>query len=272
MTMPSILRKIADSTRRRVERRRQQRMPDRPTDIGPPLRSRFREALRRPSSGVPLRFLCELKKASPSRGILRANFEPGAIAHDYATHGADALSVLTEPEYFGGCHEYLTEARTRSYRPCLLKDFVLDPFQIEEAAHYWADAVLLIMAMLDDGEFQSLLEYAHETNLDALVEVHSEEELGRALAADVDLVGINNRDLETFEIDPGVTERLFPLISQEVTLVSESGVSGVEDIRRLSQLGVDAVLIGEHFMAAESPGEALDQLRRAAEDAVRVEP
>jgi indole-3-glycerol phosphate synthase len=270
--MPSILREIAASTRRRVERRRQQPLPARPAEIGPPRRGHFREALRRPSSGVPLRFLCELKKASPSRGILRADFEPATIAHDYAAHGADALSVLTEPEYFEGRHEYLTEARTTSHRPCLLKDFVLDPFQIDEAAHYGADAVLLIMAMLDDDEFQDLLECARASNLDALVEVHSEEELGRALAADVNLVGINNRDLVTFEIDPRVTERLFPLVSQEVTLVSESGVSGVEEIRRLSELGVDAVLIGEHFMTAENPGKALDRLRRAAADAVRAKP
>jgi indole-3-glycerol phosphate synthase len=180
--------------------------------------------------------------------------------------------VLTEPEYFEGRHEYLTEARTVSFRPCLLKDFVLDPFQIEEAVHYGADAVLLILAMLDDDEFQSLLEYTHGSNLDALVEVHSEEELGRALAADVELVGINNRNLETFEVDTGVTERLYPLVSQDVTLVSESGVSGVDDIRRLSQLGVDAVLIGEHFMAAENPGAALDALRRVAEDAVKAKP
>jgi indole-3-glycerol phosphate synthase len=269
MTVPSILREIADSTRRRIEVRRRLRLPERPADIGPPRRGRFREALQRPSSGVPVRFLCELKKASPSRGLLRSHFEPDAIARDYAAHGAHALSVLTEPEYFDGRHEYLTEARTASHRPCLMKDFVLDPFQLEEAAHYGADAVLLILAMLGDSDFLGLLEYAGGIQLDVLVEVHSEEELGRALAANAELVGINNRNLETFEVDPGVTERLFPLVSQEVTLVSESGVSGVEDIRRLSDLGVDAVLIGEHFMSAEHPGEALDELRRAADAAVR---
>lgn len=266
MSVPSILREIAESTRRRIESRRQLHLPERPTEIGPPRRGRFRDALRRSSNGVPVRFLCELKKASPSRGLLRASFDPATIASEYAAHGASALSVLTEPEYFDGRLEYLTEVRTASHRPCLLKDFVLDPFQIEEAVHYGADAVLLILAMLDDEEFQSLLNCARANHLDALVEVHSEEELGRAMAADVDLVGINNRDLETFEIDPGVTERLYPLVSQEVTLVSESGISGVEDIRRLSRLGVDAVLIGEHFMIADNPGEALDVLRRAAEE------
>jgi indole-3-glycerol phosphate synthase len=219
-----------------------------------------------------MRFLCELKKASPSRGILRADFEPAKLARDYAAHGADALSVLTEPEFFDGRHEYLTEARLSSGRPCLLKDFVLDPFQIEEAARFGADAVLLILALLDDGELRDLQECAHQHGLDALVEVHSEEDLGRALSADADLVGINNRDLTTFDVDPKVTERLFPLVSQDVTLVSESGVATSEDIHRLSHLGVDAVLIGEHFMVAESPGKALAELRRAAEDAVRAKP
>jgi indole-3-glycerol phosphate synthase len=245
-------------------------LPERPSDIGSPSRGRFCEALRRPAARLPIRFLCELKKASPSGGILRADFDPAALAHDYAANGADALSVLTEPEFFDGRHEYLTEARLASHRPCLLKDFVLDPFQIDEAAHYGADAVLLILALLDDEEFRDLLACAHENHLDALVEVHSEDELGRALSANADLVGINNRNLETFEVDTEVTERLFPLVSQEVTLVSESGVSGVEDVRRLSELGVDAVLIGEHFMTSESPGRALAELRQTAETAART--
>jgi indole-3-glycerol phosphate synthase len=201
---------------------------------------------------------------------LRDDFEATALAHEYALHGADALSVLTEPEFFRGDHEFLLQARLASGRPCLMKDFVLDPYQNEEAVHYGADAILLILALLDGSEFRDLQSCAKSHHLDVLVEVHSEEELGRALEGDSDLIGINNRDLETFEIDPQITARLHPLVDHGIPVVSESGIATPDDIRMFSGIGIDAVLIGEHFMRAERPGRALDQLREAATAAVRV--
>lgn len=271
MKLSGMLQRIVDSTRERIEARRQRPLPERSVEIGPPDLGYFREALTRPSAQLPIRILAEIKKASPSRGVLRNDFEPAAIAREYALNGADAISVLTEPEFFRGEHDYLLQARVASGRPCLMKDFVLDPFQIEEAVHYGADAVLLILALLDDSEFVDLQLAAREHRLDVLVEVHSEEELGRALEADSDLIGINNRDLVTFETDPQVTARLRPLIAHGVPVVSESGIATAEDIRMFSDMGIDAVLIGEHFMRAERPGKALAQLREAASAAVRVE-
>ena len=272
MSSPTILDQIGDATRVRVEKRRLLPLPERPVDLPPASVGRFREAICRPSPAVPLRFLCEMKRSSPSKGILRADFEPAELAHEYALHGADALSILTEPEFFGGSHADLTAARLASGRPCLLKDFVLDPFQIEEAAHYGADAILLIVALLSDGDLTDLLDCAEKYHLDALIEVHSEEELGRALSVDADLIGINNRNLETFEVDPEVTARLRPLVSHGVSVVSESGISTAEDVRRFSEMGVDALLIGEHFMKSESPGKALLKLKEAAKAAVQAAP
>lgn len=270
MSLPTILKRIVESTLRRVERRRTLHLPERPTDIGSPRIGRFRDALRRQTPSLPLHFLCEIKRASPSKGMLRPEFQPDLLAHDYAAHGADAISVLTEPEFFQGAHEHLAMARLASNRPCLLKDFVLDPFQIEEAAAYGADAVLLILSLLDEEQFVDLLSCTRQRGLDALVEIHTEDELGVALAADADLVGINNRDLETFEVDPGVTARLRPLVSHGVVVVSESGISTAEDVRLFSDLGIDALLIGEHFMRAEKPGHALDEMKRAARRAVEA--
>jgi indole-3-glycerol phosphate synthase len=268
-TSGTLLGRIVESTRRRVAERRALPLPERPPAAGAPRAGQFRDALRRPTAEAPVRFLCELKRASPSRGLLRPEFDPEALAREYALGGADALSVLTEPEFFLGSTQYLTEARIASERPCLLKDFVLDSWQIDEAAGIGADAVLLIVALLDDPDLSDLIRRARRCGLDALVEVHTEEELGRALAADADLVGINHRDLETFDIDVRVSERLKPLVSHGVVVVSESGISTPDDVARLSALGVDALLVGEHFMRAESPGDALRDLRRAAQEAAR---
>lgn len=266
----TLLGRILESTRRRIEVRRSLPLPERPAGAGQARLGRFRDALRRPTPEAPVRFLCELKRASPSRGVLRKDFDPEGLAREYASAGGEALSVLTEPDYFQGSPAFLTIARLASSRPCLLKDFVIDPWQIDESVGLGADAVLLIVALLDDLELATLMRAARRSGLDALVEVHNEEELGRALAADADLIGINHRDLETFDVDPRVTERLRPLISHGVVVISESGISTPEDVHNLSQLGVDALLVGEHFMRADHPGEALASLRRAADSSVRA--
>ena len=226
-------------------------------------RGAFRAALRR-DAGSGFRFLCEIKKASPSKGVLREVFDPEIIAESYAEAGADALSVLTEPSHFQGDHEYLLTARVTTGIPCLLKDFVVDPYQIEEAVRYGAGAVLLIAAILPGSMLDELIACARETDVDALVEVHDEVELERALSSGADILGINNRDLTTFEVDPQTTIRLAPAVPADVVLVSESGIDEDTDFAALAQVGVDALLVGEHFMRADDPGAALSELRRRA--------
>ncbi len=267
MSGPSLLERIATSTRERVAKRRHLFLPERPAEIGPPRRHVLREALKRPA-GKPVRFLCEIKRASPSGGILRQHFRPEELVRDYATHGADALSVLTEPEFFQGHLEHLRGARLTTGLPCLMKDFVLDPFQIEEAVAYGADAVLLVVALLDTDRLFQFLDLARIARLDTLVEVHDEVELRRALDAGAEIVGVNARDLHTFEVDRGRAMRLRPLVPPNVVFVAESGISSADDVRALSAAGVDALLIGEHFMRSANPGGALRELRRAAHDAL----
>jgi indole-3-glycerol phosphate synthase/phosphoribosylanthranilate isomerase len=216
--------------------------------------------------------LCELKRASPSKGMLREEFDPAALAGEYARAGADALSVLTEPEFFLGAGDYLTIAKATSKLPCLAKDFFLDPWQIEEAKGLGADGILLIAALLPDAGLQALLDRARAEGLDVIVEVHDEKELARAVAAGADLIGLNQRDLRTFQVDGTLTERLRPLVPKGVTLVSESGISSAEEAVALARAGVDALLIGEHFMRADHPGEELFRLRRACERALTGAP
>ena len=261
----AFLERIAASTRRRVEERRLDLLPDRPFEFGPPERGALRDALRRPDR-KPLRFLCEIKRASPSQGLLRPHFAPEDIARDYKAHGADAISVLTEPEFFRGHPEFLRTARRISRLPCLMKDFILDPFQIEEAVSYGADGVLLIVALLDQDQLLLLMETARIARLDVLVEVHDEVELQRALDAGAEIVGINARDLRTFEVDPTLPMQLRPRVPAGVVVVAESGISSPEAIQSLSDVGMDAVLIGEHFMRAPNLGGELMKLRRAAHD------
>jgi indole-3-glycerol phosphate synthase len=214
--------------------------------------------------------LCELKKASPSKGLLRADFPVAELAGAYARGGASALSVLTEPAYFQGAPAYLTAARHASGLPCLLKDFVLDPWQIDEAVSLGADAVLLIVALLPLDSLRSFLVHAQARGLDVLVEAHTETELEVALAAGADLVGLNNRDLTTFDVDPGVTTRLRRLVPRGVTVVAESGIATAEDVARLTREGVDAALMGEVFMREPDIESALARHVAAAEAAVRV--
>jgi len=271
----TILHEIAERRRAAIDQRKRQdggALPERPKAFGPPRRGAFRAALQRPSPAARLRFLCELKKASPSKGLPRAEFDVPALARAYADGGAAALSVLTEPDYFQGSPAYLTVARAASGLPCLLKDFVLDPWQIAEAVGLGADAVLLIVALLPLETLRRFLGLAHARGLDALVEVHTDTELELALAAGADLVGINNRDLATFAVDPGVTTRLRRAVPAGVPVVSESGIATADDVARLTREGVDAALVGEAFMRQADVRAAVEGFVAAADAAAAARP
>jgi indole-3-glycerol phosphate synthase len=221
---------------------------------------------------APIRLIAEIKKASPSKGLIRADFDPVSIAKTYAAAGAHALSVLTDREFFQGDLAYLAAVRAAVPLPILEKDFVVDEFQIYEARALGADAVLLIAAVLEDSQLREYAHLARELGLSALVEVHSEVELQRV--ADVaTLIGINNRDLATFETDLSTTERVLREVpDDDRVIVSESGILCRDDVWRLSDLGVDAVLIGETFMRAPAIDEKVRELMGAAEPAAPLRP
>jgi indole-3-glycerol phosphate synthase len=199
-----------------------------------------------------LALIAEVKKASPSAGVIVESFNPVAVAKNYAAAGVEAISVLTDEQFFQGRLDYLQLIRNEVPQPLLRKDFVLDPLQIMEAAVAGADAILLIVAALEQEQLVSLLETAALYQLDALVEVHTLAELDRALETDARLIGINNRNLATFEVDLSVTETLSEQVPNEIVLVSESGIRTAEDLARIKACGVDAVLIGEALMRGQS--------------------
>jgi indole-3-glycerol phosphate synthase len=199
-----------------------------------------------------LALVAEVKKASPSAGVIVESFDPIAIAKNYARAGVEAISVLTDEQFFQGRLDYLQLIRDQVPQPLLRKDFVLDPLQIMEAAVAGADAILLIVAALEQEQLVSLLETAALYQLDALVEVHTLAELDRALETDARLIGINNRNLATFEVDLSVTEKLSEQVPEEIVLVSESGIRTAEDLARIKACSVDAVLIGEALMRGQS--------------------
>jgi indole-3-glycerol phosphate synthase len=209
----------------------------------------FAFALQREEGKLAL--IAEVKKASPSAGVIVEAFDPVAIAKIYARAGVEAISILTDEQFFQGRLEYLQLIRDQVPQPLLRKDFVLDPLQIMEAAVAGADAILLIVAALEQEQLVSLLETAALYQLDALVEVHTLAELDRALETDARLIGINNRNLATFEVDLGVTEKLSEQVPDEIVLVSESGIRTAEDLARIKACGVDAVLIGEALMRGQ---------------------
>ncbi|MCI0353567.1 MAG: indole-3-glycerol phosphate synthase TrpC [Acidobacteria bacterium] len=219
----------------------------------------FRRALEQASArGVAV--IAELKRASPSRGVIRGAFPVGGLAQQLAQAGAAALSVLTEEEFFHGLLVYLDEASIASDLPCLRKDFIVDEFQLLEARAHGADAVLLIVAALSPAELPTLARRARSLDLDVLCEVHDQAELGRALDAGCGLIGVNSRDLRTFQVDVETALRLGPQIPPGVFRVAESGIRGADDIHRLRAAGYQAFLIGESLMQADSPGAALKQL------------
>jgi indole-3-glycerol phosphate synthase len=201
--------------------------------------------------GKGLKLIAEVKKASPSKGVLCDEFKPVEIAQTYAQNGAAAISVLTEVKYFQGSLEHLAAIREKVSIPLLRKDFIFDEYQIYESAAYGADAVLLIAALLEKETFENFLELSERLKLGCLVEAHNEDELFKAMLAGAKIIGINNRDLNTFETNTDTTRRLRMLIPDEITVVSESGINSKDDIKKMKECKVDAVLVGEALMTAK---------------------
>ena len=224
---------------------------------GPKETRPFAEALQQ---GEPLGLVAEIKRQSPSRGVLRERFDPIAIAQDYQAAGAHALSVLTDEPSFGGRLEYIREVKQFTELPVLRKDFILEPYQVYESAVAEADAILLIVAILEQDDLFELHHLARSLGLEVLVEVHSEAELTQALGIHATLIGINHRDLHTFTMDVSLSERLRPHIPQSVTVVAESGLTAPADIQRMRRADVDAVLIGEAFMVQADIQRAVKML------------
>lgn len=200
--------------------------------------------------GDGVRLIAEVKKASPSRGIICPEFDPATLARTYADNGAAAISVLTEEKYFGGHLNHLSEIRMEVEIPLLRKDFIFDPYQVYESRACGADALLLIASILEPEPLAELLSLSRELGLSCLVEVHNENELEMALHSGAQIIGINNRDLKTFSVDIGTTQRLRPLVPKDKTVVSESGISRRQDMEYLKELGVDAALVGEALLTA----------------------
>lgn len=211
------------------------------------------------AAGLPA-VIAEVKKASPSKGVLRADFIPADIAQSYAEHGAACLSVLTDQQFFQGSVDYLKQARASCDLPVLRKDFMVDPYQVYEARAMGADCILLIAACLDDAQMQSLEALAMSLDMAVLVEVHDGAELQRALQLKTPLLGINNRNLKTFEVSLDTTLGLLKDVPAGHLLVTESGISTVADVQRMRAAGVQAFLVGEVFMRADEPGQALAAL------------
>lgn len=220
----------------------------------------FAASLNRRLTAGDAAVIAEIKKASPSKGIIRADFDPVAIAQGYEDGGAACLSVLTDIDYFQGSERFLIAARGACQLPVLRKDFIVDPWQVYESRVMGADAILLIVAALDDRRMEELNALAIRLGMDVLVEVHSREELERALRLDLALVGINNRDLHTFDTRLETTFELLDSVPDGVRVVTESGIATREDVARMREGGVNAFLVGERFMREADPGEALRQL------------
>ena len=217
----------------------------------------FEGALRASIAGGRSAVIAEIKKASPSKGVLRADFVPADIAQTYAEHGASCLSVLTDQQFFQGSVDYLKQARASCQLPVLRKDFLIDPYQVYESRAMGADAILLIAACLDDAQMRDMEAIARALFMSVLVEVHDAAELDRALLLKTPLVGINNRNLRTFEVSLDTTLSLMGRLPPEKLLVTESGILGREDVQRMTAAGVNAFLVGEAFMRAPDPGAAM---------------
>ena len=220
----------------------------------------FEGAMRRKMAAGQPAVIAEVKKASPSKGVLRADFIAADIAQSYAEHGAACLSVLTDRQFFQGQPDYLKQARASCDLPVLRKDFLVDPYQVYEARAMGADCILLIAACLDDAQMADFEALAHGLGMAVLVEVHDGAELDRALRLKTPLVGVNNRNLRTFEVSLDTTLALMPRLPADRLLVTESGILSAADVRKMREAGVHAFLVGEAFMRAPEPGEALAQL------------
>jgi indole-3-glycerol phosphate synthase len=257
VVVPDILARIVDHKRSELrntwsQRAALERMAADRNDV-----RNFRAALLQ----SPPAIISEIKKASPSKGVLAENFDPPAIARLYASGGAAALSVLTDGEFFRGSMDDLRSARAATELPVLRKDFTIDDVQVIEAAAHGADAVLLIAALLDELELRRFRELAAKYQMDALVEVHDDAELDRALASGAEIVGVNNRNLHNFEVTLETSLRLAGRMPADVTRVTESGIHSSSDVHRLRDAGFHAFLVGEHLMKSPDPAAALRELR-----------
>ena len=261
--MADILDEIIRKTREDLKRRKAEYSMDwlgRSLSFNPFVPRDVHSALRSTQEN-PYRIIAEIKKASPSKGVIREDFDPMSIAQAYEKGGADALSILTEPHWFKGDVEYLGMVRRYVGIPLLRKDFIIDRYQLVEALVYGADFVLLIAKALSRKELKDLLEYSRHLGMEALVEIHDKADLVKAIFAGADIIGINHRNLETFEMDMKLSERLIPLIPNSKIIVAESGIADHEAVVELSKAGADAFLVGEHFMRQEDISGALKKLK-----------
>ena len=256
-----ILSKIISEKRKELEEARS-RLPEQKLKdlVGKMyIKSSFKRNISRPHH---ITLIAELKKASPSRGIIRGDFNPLKIALTYQANGASALSVLTDERFFEGNLKILKELKERVTIPLLRKDFIIDEYQIYESLYYGADAILLIAQILTGEELASFYKIAKDLGMDVLVEVHNEEDMEKALKSGASIIGINNRDLTTFRVDITTTQRLIRLIPENKVKVSESGIKTYEDVMFLKSLGINAVLIGETFMDADDIAGKMREIMR----------
>lgn len=261
MAVPSILHDILQTKAREVSAGKEEistaELTTRLRDCAPT--RGFEKQLRAKLANGPS-IIAEVKKASPSAGVIREDFQPDQIARSYEKAGAACLSVLTDRDYFKGSDDYLQLARNACRLPVLRKDFMVDPWQILQSRVLGADCILLIAAALEPAHMADLLAVSREAGLDALIEVHNEEELDTALKLDHQLIGVNNRNLNTFETSLLTSERLKQLMPPEHLLVTESGIKSVQDVQQMQAAGINAFLVGEAFMRESDPGEALRRM------------
>ena len=262
----TILDQLADYARIRVEKAKEQVSPDEMKETALRLAEeqasagfRFEKALAGPEMG----FICEVKKASPSRGVIAVSFPYTEIAGEYEAAGAECISVLTEPKWFLGSNDYLRHITKTVKTPCIRKDFTVDEYMIYEAKALGASAVLLICSLLDTGTLETYLRISDRLGLSALVEAHDGEEIRKAVAAGARVIGVNNRNLKDFTVDVRNSERLRALVPDGILFVAESGIRGPEDVRAMRDAGADACLVGETLMRAQDKKKMLQTLRRA---------
>jgi indole-3-glycerol phosphate synthase len=220
----------------------------------------FIEAIKTKIANGDSAIISEIKKASPSKGVMRENFIPADIAKTYEQHGAACLSILTDKDFFQGCEAYLKQAREATQLPVIRKDFIIDPYQVYEARAMDADCILLIVAALGDSSMNELLALAHHLDMDVLMEVHDREEMERALMSGAKLIGVNNRNLRTFDVSLENTLGMLDMVPEDRILVTESGIHAPQDVKLMRDNNVNAFLVGEAFMRADDPGEKLAEL------------
>jgi indole-3-glycerol phosphate synthase len=258
----NILDKLADLSRERAKREQEtvsaEELREQAKALGKGNGEAFLSALKKPG----ISFICEIKKASPSKGLISPDFPYLKIAAAYEQAGADCISCLTEPEYFLGSDDIFREVREKVSLPMLRKDFTVCEYQLDQARVMGANAALLIVSLMDERTLTAYLEHCEELGIAALVETHDEEEIRKAVSAGAKIIGVNNRNLKDFSVDFGNAARLRDRIPPECIYVAESGVRTPEDVQRLRQIGADAALIGETLMRAEDPAETLKSLRR----------